>query len=29
MNFKAIQNVDSWQDFTYCEKGKNGICLSK
>lgn len=29
MNFKVIQNIDFWQDFTYYEEEKNGICLSK
>lgn len=29
MNFKVIQNIDIWQDFTYYEEEKNGICLSK
>lgn len=29
MNFKAIQTVGFWQDFTYYEEEKNRICLSK
>lgn len=29
MNFKAIQSIDFWQEFTYYEVQKNWICLSK
>lgn len=29
MNFKAIQSINFWQDFTYYEEEKKGICLSK